>query len=257
MTEEIQSLFEVNKNKLFTNTTIIDTSTIKLTPISYEFSVAGANFHYSKSKNRFRAIVDNDFLPGLIEFLNNQNFDYFKQKRDNKKIFRHDSDVIIKSPDPIKFLLLLKEQILLADYPDFKIDVIYNSIDYLANTNYTYDFFKNNIKTIVHDNIYTTINIYHKREDPNDEYIHISLSGNSIIIDGSIKERNSLTSQIEDITACESWHKMRDTKYFYLSNNYDIPLDYDKINTLFNDTLLYFPDLKIEYVYIGFNYYYP
>lgn len=244
---------QIQKTIFFTNDEISSDNIITLKPKSFDFDLYTAHFHYSSSKNRFSGLNckhDNQSLPLITQFLDNLNVQYttYTIQKITRRLFNGDTRIKFDCDNPCDFISKLKKVSNEEIIPYVK--VVYESEEYLNKTPYTRDFFARNIKTMLDYPVYCTICLKFKNDN---EDIDISLSGHSIIISGSIQEQCHLTNVIQNITSDNTFRRMTNTKSFIVSNEDENGIDLNQVNDLFNCTLDYFPDLKIEYIYIGFN----
>lgn len=241
---------QIQKTDFFNNDEIYSNDIINLKPQSWSFRLRGTYFNYSASKKQFCGL-NSDYLnqsfPQIIQFLTNLNIQYTTREI-AKRSSSIDTEIAINCDNPCDFISKLKK--VNTDKIVSDVKVIYESEEFLKKAPYSRDFFARNIKTMIHDSAYCTIYL---KFNSSDENIEISLSGNSIIIYGSIQEQCHLIDLIQNITSDNTFLKMSDTKSFHVSNDSNNKIDLNQVNELFNCTLDYFPYLEITYIYIGFN----
>lgn len=232
-------------------------SNIELTPIHFSFSIYSMYFDYFYEKKRFKCL-QNQF-PEHISNIANNNYINYEYLQIIKKGMCSDYKIIIQCNDPIEFLNDCKRYF----GNEVKLLVFYKSPNYLENTNYTKDFFINNIKkTRISGDYYCAIELENKTCDIdsklvniyNNEYINICFSGHKINIRGNIHKNNELLEKFRIITN-NNLILQSNINNFYIFNESNYPItNYNEINELFNSVLEYFSDFYIKYINIGYHY---
>lgn len=227
-------------------------SNIYLMPKKFTFNIHGDMFEYSFTKNRFVGYVKNKNFFVVSDMLRNNGIDYTASLINKRFSFYNGKyKFIIKNDvdnDYMKFIDIIKNNKL-------KFEILYESEDWAKDIPYSRNFFINNIKKTIDPNgFYCTIDISSKSIFEGEEHINIFLSGNFITINGIINYDRELIGKIKNITVPSVVRNIEAGKYFNVSNDPNIPLDYNKINNFLNSVLDYFQELYIKYIYVGYNY---
>lgn len=248
---QIPSNFIFNKQN-----TIFSQHIIPMKVARANCSIYGGYFYYIYGKPYFKysshynddSEKNEQYYKTFLDIIQEANYIYTIVNKVDYHIIK------VSTNDPIKFIHdiqnIMENKENLNEYPGFyKHEIIYESEDFCKNITYDNDFIKNNIRQLLHNNYYCTIDAFGKKE--NGEYIDVSFSAYSRIFCGNIFDKDVCKTIVKFFPKKKDF--LNGSFRFSSGKKYEIEL----IDELFKVLAIYFSNFRIKYIYVGYNEFSP